>query len=59
VKQFLAGVLFFLAACRDERPPQPTAEQAQQLNEAEDLLDNMAGNEEGPEQRPGPSNTTD
>jgi hypothetical protein len=47
-----------LAACKYERPPAPTAEQSQQLNEAENMLDNMAANEEGPEQRPGPSNST-
>jgi hypothetical protein len=36
-------------ACRDQRPAVPSADQNQQLNEAEDLLDNMAQNEEGPE----------
>jgi hypothetical protein len=45
-----------LAACKESRPPQPTAEQSQQLNEAENMLDDMAANEEGPEQSPGPSN---
>ena len=49
-------VLLVLAACKDERPPAPTARQAAQLNEAEGLLDNMAANEEGPERGPGPSN---
>jgi hypothetical protein len=38
-----------LAACRDDRPPAPTAEQSAQLNEAEDMLNAMARNEEGPE----------
>ena len=45
-----------LASCKNERPPAPTAEQSQQLNEAGGLLDNVAANEEGPEQSPGPSN---
>jgi hypothetical protein len=57
VKKVILCVLL-LASCRDQRPPAPTAEQAQQLNEAEDLLDNMATNEEGPADRStGPSNS--
>jgi len=44
-----------LAACRDDRPPAPTAAESDQLNEAENLL-NDAANEEGPENSsPGPS----
>jgi hypothetical protein len=50
-------LLLLLAACRDQRPPAPTAEQSQQLNDAENMLDNVAVNEEEPEQRPGPSNS--
>jgi len=46
--------LLFLSACRDDRPPAPTAEESDQLNEAENLL-NDAAHEKGPEQRPGPS----
>ena len=39
----LAPVLFvLLAACREDRPPVPTAEQAEQLNEAEALLNEQA-----------------
>ena len=57
-KFLIVGVLL-LTACRDQRPPAPTAEQSQQLNEAENLLDNMA-NEEGPADRStGPSNRSD
>jgi len=56
MRNILFAVLL-LAACKDNRPPQPTAEQSQQLNEAEDMLDNMAANEEGPADRSaGPSN---
>ena len=55
-----AIVLFatvILCACRDQRPPAPSAEQSQQLNEAENMLDNLAANEEGPADRStGPSN---
>jgi len=48
--------LFSLAACRDDRPPAPTPEQSDQLNEAENLLNAEAANEKGPEDRsPGPS----
>ena len=50
------SVLFLLAACRDERPPAPTAEESDQLNDAENLLDAEAVHEKGPEDRsPGPS----
>ena len=38
-----------LAACRDDRPPTPTADQSAELNETEDMLNDMAANEEGPE----------
>jgi hypothetical protein len=48
-----------LAACRDQQPPAPTPEQSDQLNEAENMLNDLATNEEGPEQRPGPSNSLD
>lgn len=51
------AALLILAGCRDESPPKPSAEQADQLNDADSMLDNLA-NEEGPENRsPGPSNT--
>ena len=45
---FFAALL--LVACKDQRPPSPTAEQSRQLNETEDMLNNMA-NEEGPADR--------
>jgi hypothetical protein len=56
---FLAAVLL-LAACHDKRPPQPTAEQSDQLNDAEDMLNSIGQNEEGPEANAtGPSNASD
>jgi hypothetical protein len=51
--------LILLAACHKEQPARPTAEQSAQLNEAEDMLNDVAANEKGPEQSPGPSNSTD
>jgi hypothetical protein len=57
-----ASILCFaliLCGCRDQRPPAPTTEQSDQLNEAESMLNDLATNEEGPEQRPGPSNSSD
>ena len=60
MRQLIICVLILLGACRDQRPPQPTSEQSQQLNEAEDMLNNMAENEEGLEANaPSPSNSSD
>jgi hypothetical protein len=57
VKNLLVVVMLLIAACRDERPPAPTAQEAGQLNEAEDMLNGVAQNEEGPADRSaGPSN---
>ena len=56
----LCTLLLLSAACRKDEPPAPTAEQADQLNEAEDMLNGMAQNEEGPEANaPSPSNSSD
>jgi hypothetical protein len=55
----VAPLALFLAlcACRNESPPTPTSEQADQLNEAESMLNTLAQNEEGPEANAsGPSN---
>ena len=52
--------LIFLSACGDDRPPAPSAEESAQLNEAEDMLNAMARNEEGPADRSaGPSNQSE
>ena len=46
-----------LCSCRSEEPQSPTAAQSEQLNDAEQMLNELA-NEEGPEDRsPGPSNS--
>jgi outer membrane lipoprotein-sorting protein len=56
----LAALLLTLAGCRDQGPAAPTAEQADQLNEAENMLNGVAANEEGPADRStGPSNSSD
>jgi outer membrane lipoprotein-sorting protein len=53
-------LLVLATGCRDQRPPAPTAEQANQLNEAEAMLNDLAANEEGPADRStGPSNNSD
>ena len=60
MKPIVLLAIVMLCACNDHRPPQPTAEQSQQLDEAEGLLDNMASNEEGPEANASsPSNRSD
>jgi hypothetical protein len=57
--KYLLSCLLLLAGCGKEQPAAPTAEQSAQLNEAEDMLNNVATNEEGPADRStGPSNST-
>ena len=47
MKALLTVFALLTAGCRAEAPPAPTAQEAEQLNEAEDLLNGL-GNEEGP-----------
>jgi hypothetical protein len=47
------------AGCRKDEPPAPSAEQADQLNDADAMLNNLS-NEEGPEANASsPSNSSD
>ena len=46
-KRLIGLVLLAGAACERDRPPAPTTEQSQQLDEAEAMLNDMAANEEG------------
>lgn len=39
------ALVLVLAGCGEQRPPAPTPEQNDQLNEAEDMLNEEAGNE--------------
>jgi hypothetical protein len=56
----LLALVAALCACKDHSPPTPTSEQTEQLNDAESMLNNLARNEEGPEDRSsGPSNSSD
>lgn len=58
--KYLLASLLVLSACRKDEPPAPTAQQSSQLNDAEDMLNSMARNEEGPEANAsGPSNSSD
>lgn len=42
MKRALLLLLLLVSACRDERPPAPTAEESARLNEADAMLDNAA-----------------
>ena len=60
MKKLILLSLIFSTGCRKEEPAAPTAEQTAQLNEAEDMLNAEAANEEGPADRStGPSNSSD
>jgi hypothetical protein len=60
VRHVAASILLLLCGCRKEQPPAPTAEQSAQLNDAENMLNDVAANEEGPADRStGPSNSSD
>ena len=58
--RYLLASLLLLAACHKDQPPTPTQEQSSELNDAENLLNGMGQNEEGPEANAsGPSNSSD
>lgn len=58
--RLVLALLLPLCACREQQPPAPSAEQSDRLNEAEAMLNNVATNEEGPEDRSSsPSNSSD
>ena len=57
MKKSLWCLALLLAACNRDQPPAPAAEQADQLNEAEDMLNDMAKTERAaPEDTAPPSN---
>jgi hypothetical protein len=49
VKRILLLTLLLVCACREQRPPAPTAEQNQQLNEADAMLNELGNEEETPD----------
>ena len=56
----LLALVMLATACREQRPPAPTAEESNQLNEAEAMLNEVGTNEKGPEANAtGPSNSSD
>ena len=56
----MIACLLILAGCQDKGPPAPSAEESAHLNSAEDMLNEMARNEEGPADRSAsPSNQSE
>jgi len=43
--RLILPVLLLLAGCYDQRPPTPTAEESERLDEADAMLNKAAGNE--------------
>jgi hypothetical protein len=59
-KYVLIPLLLLVGGCHGRQPPAPTAEQNRQLNDAENMLNAMGSNQEGPADRStGPSNSSD
>jgi len=55
----LLALVMLATACREQRPPAPTAEESNQLNDAEAMLNDVGTNEKGPEANAtGPSNSS-
>jgi hypothetical protein len=52
-------LLLPLVACHERRPPTPTAEQSDQLNEADEMLNDLANKEEPEAKASGPSKSSD
>ena len=52
--KYLLAALLVLSACHKDEPPAPTAEQSSQLNDAENLLNSLAENQEGSQNEEGP-----
>ena len=60
MRQTILAASLLLGACHKEEPARPTPEQSAQLNDAEDMLNGLAANEEGPMDRStGPSNSSE
>jgi hypothetical protein len=60
MRQTILAASLLLGACHKEQPAGPTSEQSAQLNDAEDMLNGLAANEEGPMDRStGPSNSSE
>ena len=56
----LLMMMLLATACRKDEPPAPTTMESGQLNEAEDMLNALAENEEGPADRSAsPFNSSD
>jgi hypothetical protein len=51
VRLLIISAALLLCGCRDQRPPAPSGQQSEQLNETEDMLNDLAANEEGPADR--------
>ncbi|HET8749461.1 MAG TPA: hypothetical protein VFM42_01835 [Sphingomicrobium sp.] len=45
MRLLVLSALLLLAACHDRRPPAPTAEQSEQLNDTEDMLNQVAADQ--------------
>jgi hypothetical protein len=66
MKRMMIALALLAGACHKDQPPGPTAEQAEQLNDAEAMLnamsaeESLSANEEGPEANASsPSNSSD
>ena len=60
MKRMIFAALLLAGCDREEKPQPPTQAESARLDEAEDMLNDLAQNEEGPaSQDAGPSNRSD
>ena len=59
MKGCILSLALLTAACRQQEPPAPTAQETEQLDDADSMLNDLAKEEEPEANAPGPFNRSD